>query len=67
MAAIVWDLPYKCILIFLFGYKTIKGFNFKCILIFSPLRIFLVTLCFRGKCKEKVRPKEADTGTIGEQ
>lgn len=36
MAAIVWDLPYKRILIFLFGYKTIKGFNFKCILILFP-------------------------------
>lgn len=35
--------------------------------VFSPLHIFLVTLCFRGKCKEKVRPKEADTETISEQ
>lgn len=31
-----------------------------------PLHVFMVTR-FRGKCKEKVRPKEADTETISEQ
>lgn len=36
MATIVWDLPYKCILIFLFGYKTIKGFNFNVSCFFPP-------------------------------
>lgn len=34
MAANIWDLPHKCILIFLFGYKTIKSFNCKHVLIF---------------------------------